>query len=107
MHVVCRALTHLSADSSRFHDCGRVSSGTDDADLRAAAIVACERLVPILNERLAQQSTEVGSATAGAPPAAVAAPAVKLTAMQLDYYLWLLGKDGDMRKVVSLVTFAK
>ena len=63
-------------------------AGRLDAELRAASIVAGDRIVMSVNERLASSNYEA-SAAAG-----------RLLAMHLDYYLWNLGKDPAFRVLV-------
>lgn len=64
-----------------------VSDREQEASIRAAAVVACERIVEQFNAHHA--------ASGDAP---------RLNAVLLDYHLWQLGKEPDMRKLARHAT---
>lgn len=57
-----------------------------EAAIRAAAVVACDAIVKEYNEQAAAD----GAASAATTP---------LTAMALDYHLWLIGKTPEFRSI--------
>jgi hypothetical protein len=59
-----------------------ISNREQEASIRAAAVVACERIVDEFNAH---------HAAAGDAP--------RLNSVLLDYHLWQLGKEPDMRKL--------
>lgn len=78
--AVLRTLGVLRVSDSLLADINSETdiSGDKVTSLRAAAVVAVDKIVSAFN----------GSSSSA-----------KITGAQLDYYLWTLGKEGDMRKV--------
>lgn len=78
-----------------------------EASIRAAAVVACDEIVRRYNERppattaaVAATSDAAAAAESHAEPSAASASAqssLPLTALALDYHLWLLGKEPQLR----------
>jgi hypothetical protein len=88
---------------ARIVDAGeKLKNREQEAAIRAAAVEACERIVHEYNSKHAATAKENEEKAAAATPAADAATTPTpgpLTAMALDYHLWLLGKTPEFRSL--------
>jgi hypothetical protein len=78
-----------------------------EATVRAAAVVACERIVQEYNKSHNVVSSGSGSSSSSGDVASAAdagAPGPALTTLNLDYHLWLSGKNPDLRGLARHAT---
>lgn len=112
-----RGLLRYSDELAQIVDGGQQLTDREmEASVRAAAVVACERIVQRFNEKFPdgieekEEQEESKSAPAAEAPAAAgsstagAAKRVPLTPLMLDYYLWLYGKRPEIRKLARHAT---
>jgi hypothetical protein len=72
-----------------------------EASIRAAAIVACDRIVEQYNQKLVEMGAPAPSTSAASSDSSSAAStsSAGLTCVSLDYHLWLLGKKPEFRSI--------
>lgn len=94
----------------------KITNREMEASMRAAAVVACERIVKEYNTshnvvhtapgcaKKAQESSAAASGEGAAAEAAAGKAGPALTALNIDYHLWLSGKNPDLRGLARHAT---
>jgi hypothetical protein len=83
----------------------KLTDREQEATVRAAAVVACERIVQEYNKsHNVVHGTGSSSSGAAASAADAGAPGPALTTLNLDYHLWLSGKNPDLRGLARHAT---
>jgi hypothetical protein len=95
-----------------------ITNREEEAAMRAAAVVACERIVRECKQlhpgdasaadivaaaassgTTSALSPALAADSAAAPNISDISPPARLTALDLDYHLWLSGKEPELRKL--------